>query len=401
LVDLPFFLPEDGGVNPTPQAGRVKKTSPLTQLATLGQSIWLDYIRRDLISSGDLRRLIEEDGLRGLTSNPAIFQKAFSESHDYDEDIRTLALEGKSAEAIYETLSQHDVQSAAGEFRSLYDETDGKDGYVSLEVNPHLAHDAEGTLAEARRLWAALDRPNVFVKVPATVEGLPAIQQLLSEGINVNVTLLFGLPRYRQVAEAYIAGIEARAAKGKSVRKVASVASFFVSRIDALVDPLLEKTIAHGGKEADLARELRGKAAVASAKVAYQIFKEIFGTARFKKLAERGARDQRLLWASISTKNPDYSDVKYVEALVGPNTINTVPLETLEAYRDHGDPQLRLEQDVEKARRALERLPELGLSLDQLTRQLEDEGVEKFKQPFDKLMRTLEQSVPRVLAREV
>ena len=266
------------------------KDNPLKQLGTLGQSIWLDYIRRDLIASGELRRLIEEDGLRGMTSNPSIFEKAIAESHDYDEDIRAMALEGKGAEAIYEALSQRDVQSAADEFRPLYDRTDGKDGYVSLEVNPHLAHDTTGTIEEARRLWAALNRPNVFIKVPATADGLPAIQQLISEGISVNVTLLFGLPRYRQVAEAYIAGIEARAAQGKPVKHVASVASFFVSRIDALVDPLLEKRIAQGGKEADVAKQVHGQVAIASAKMAYQIYKEIFGSDRFKKLADQGAR---------------------------------------------------------------------------------------------------------------
>jgi len=366
-------------------------SNPLKQLGTLGQSIWLDYIRRDLMSSGGLRRLIEEDGLRGMTSNPSIFEKAIVESHDYDEDIRAMALKGKDAEATYETISQRDVQSAADEFRLLYDRTDGQDGYVSLEVNPHLAHDTKGTVKEARRLWAALNRPNVFIKVPATADGLPVIQELISQGINVNVTLLFGLPRYRQAAEAYIAGIEARAAQGKPMKHVASVASFFVSRIDALVDPLLEKLAAQGGKQADLAKKTRGQVAIASAKMAYQIYKEIFGSDRFKKLAAQGARVQRLLWASTGTKNPDYSDVKYIEALIGPDTVNTAPIKTLDAYRDHGEPKARLEQDVSQARWVLERLPELGIGIDNITRQLEDEGVEKFNQPFDKLMETLAQ----------
>jgi transaldolase len=374
------------------------KNNPLRQLATLGQSIWLDFIRRDLIASGGLRRLIEEDGLRGMTSNPAIFEKAIAGSHDYDENIRAMALEGKGAKEIYEALSQRDVQSAADEFRPLYDRTDGKDGYVSLEVNPHLAHDPNGTMLEARRLWGALNRPNVFIKVPATAEGLPAIRQLISEGISVNVTLLFGLPRYRQVVEAYLAGIEARSAQGKPVKHVTSVASFFVSRIDALVDPLLDKPIAQGGKKADLARKARGQVAIASAKIAYQIYRELFGSDRFKKLAAQGALVQRLLWASTSTKNPDYSDVKYVEALVGPDTVNTAPVETLDAYRDHGEPKARLEQDVTEARQVLERLPELGISIDKVTRQLEDEGVEKFNQPFDKLMALLAQRSPRRLA---
>ena len=224
------------------------KSNPLQQLGTLGQSIWLDYIRRDLITGGGLRRLIEEDGLRGMTSNPSIFEKAIVDSHDYDEDIKAMAIEGKSAEAIYETISQSDVQSAADEFRPLYDRTEGKDGYVSLEVNPHLAHDTNATMREARQLWDALNRPNVFIKVPATANGLPAIRQLISEGTNVNVTLLFGLSRYRQVAEAYVAGIETCLAEGEPVKNIASVASFFVSRIDALVDPLLEKLIAKGGR---------------------------------------------------------------------------------------------------------------------------------------------------------
>jgi transaldolase len=302
-----------------------------------------------------------------------------------------MALKGKNAEAIYEALSQRDVQSAADEFRPLYDTTDGKDGYVSLEVNPHLAHDTTGTIAEARRLWTALDRPNVLIKVPATADGLPAIQQLISEGISVNVTLLFGLPRYRQVADAYIAGIEARAAQGKPVKHVASVASFFVSRIDTLVDPLLEKQIVQGGWDADIAIQMHGQVAIASAKMAYQIYKDIFGSAQFKKLADQGARPQRLLWASTGTKNPDYSDVKYVESLIGPETVNTVPVETLDAYRDHGDSKARLEEDIEQASDVLERLPKFHISIDTVTQQLEDEGVEKFNKPFDKLMETLKE----------
>ena len=374
--------------------------NPLNRLGTLGQSIWLDYIRRDLMASGELRRLIDEDGLRGMTSNPSIFEKAIADSHDYDGDIRAMAMEGHGADAIYETLSQRDVESAADQFRPLYDRTDGQDGYVSLEVNPHLAHDTKGTIEEARRLWAALNRPNVLIKVPATANGLPAIQQLIGEGISVNVTLLFGLPRYRQVAEAYIAGIEARAAQGEPVKHLASVASFFVSRIDALVDPLLEKLIAQGSKEVDLAKRARGQVAIASAKMAYQIYKEIFGSDRFRKLAARGARAQRLLWASTSTKNPDYSDVKYVEALIGPDTVDTAPLETLGAYRDHGEPEARLEQGVEEARRVLERLPELGIDIDKVTRQLEDEGVAKFNKPFDKLMEALTQKSPQPFMRQ-
>jgi transaldolase len=363
--------------------------NPLEKLETLGQSIWLDYIRKDLITSGELRSLIKEDGLRGMTSNPSIFEKAIAESHIYDQDIRDMALNKKDVKTIYEALSQRDVQKAADEFRSVYEKTDGKDGYVSLEVNPHLAHDTKGTIDEARRLWAALNRANVFIKVPATLDGLPAIQQLISEGINVNVTLLFGLPRYRQVVEAYIAGLEAREAQGKPVKHIASVASFFLSRIDSMVDPQIEKLFDSGDKKAEIAKKVRGQVAVSSAKAAYQIYKEIFGSNRFKKLAEKGARVQRLLWASTSTKNPDYSDVKYIESLIGPETVNTVPLETINAYRDHGDPKLRLEQDVKEANWIMARLPELGISIDKVTGQLEDEGVRKFNEPFDKLMDTL------------
>ncbi len=365
------------------------KDNPLKKLETLGQSIWLDYIRRDLIASGKLRRLIEEDGLRGMTSNPSIFEKAIAESHIYDQDIRDMALKKKNVKAIYETLSQSDVQNAADEFSSVYEKTDGKDGYVSLEVNPHLAYDTQGTIEEARRLWAALNRPNVFIKVPATSEGLSAIQQLISEGININVTLLFGLPRYRQVAEAYIAGLEARAAQDKPVKHIASVASFFLSRIDALVDPLVEKFFEPASPKTEIAKKLHGQTAIASAKLAYQIYKEIFGGNRFKKLADQGVRPQRLLWASTSTKNPDYSDVKYIESLIFPDTVNTVPLETIDAYRDHGDPKSRIEQDAREASWIMTQLPQLGINIDKVTRQLEDEGVKKFDEPFDKLMETL------------
>ncbi len=371
------------------------KDNPLTKLGTLGQSIWLDYIRRDLIASGELRRLIADDGLRGMTSNPSIFEKAITGSHDYDEDIRVMVLQGKSVKAIYEALSQRDVQSAADEFRPLYDKTEGADGYVSLEVDPNLAHDTRGTVEEGRRLWAALDRPNVLIKVPATAEGLPGIQQLISEGINVNVTLLFGIPRYRQVVEAHLAGLEARVMQAKPVETVASVASFFVSRIDTMIDPLLGKVIARGGEDADSAQMLHGQVAIASAKVAYQIYKGVSESDRFRKLADKGARTQRLLWASTSTKNPEYSDVKYVEALIGRDTIDTIPVETLDGYRDHGEPEERIEQEVMKAREVLDRLPELGVNLDEVTEQLEDEGVGKFSRSFDELMEALDKAVQK------
>ncbi|MBF0215829.1 MAG: transaldolase [Candidatus Omnitrophica bacterium] len=365
------------------------KDNPLKKLETLGQSIWLDYIRRDLIASGALRRLIEDDGLRGMTSNPSIFEKAMAESNIYDLDVRDMALKKNDVKTIYEALSQRDVQNAADEFRPVYEKTDGKDGYVSLEVNPHLAHDTKGTIVEARRLWAALNRPNVFIKVPATSDGLPAIRQLISEGINVNVTLLFGLPRYRQVAEAYIAGLEARLAQGKAVKHIASVASFFLSRIDTLVDPLIEKFLEPGEKKSLIAKKAHGQVAISSAKAAYQIYKEIFGSNRFKKLADKGARLQRLLWASTSTKNPDYSDIKYIEQIIGPDTVNTVPLETIDDYRDHGDPKLSLEQNVKESDLIMAQLPELGINIDKVTQTLEDEGVKKFSEPFDKLMAAL------------
>ena len=379
-------------------AARTVSSNPLKALTALGQSVWLDYIQRELISSGELRHLIEEDGLTGITSNPSIFQKAIAGSDDYDQDIRAMALEGQSVKEIYDALSVKDVQSAAEELHSVYVSTDGHDGYISLEVNPHAAHDTEATVAEAHRLWTAVNRPNVLIKVPATTEGLPAIQRLISEGINVNVTLLFGLSRYRQVVEAYLAGIAARAARGLPVKPVASVASFFVSRIDALLDPELEIRTAKDSDKEALARSLRGKVAIASAKLAYQIYHEIFGGQRFKRLADRGARHQRLLWASTSTKNPAYSDVKYIEGLIGPNTVNTLPMETLRAYRGHGEPRILLEDEIEEARSVLERLHKLGININQTAQQLEDQGVDKFNQAFDELIAALAEKSSRYAA---
>jgi transaldolase len=373
------------------------KNNPLKQLGTLGQSVWLDYIRRDLIVSGALKRMIDEDGVCGMTSNPSIFEKALADSHDYDGDIKTMALKGIDKKAIYEAFSRQDVQMAADIFRPVYDDTKGGDGYVSLEVNPHLAHDTKGTIEEARKFWAALDRPNVFIKVPATAEGLPAIRRLISEGININVTLLFGLPRYRQVAQAYIAGLEDRLAQGKTINNVASVASFFLSRIDTLADSMLEKIMAQGGEKTDIAGQARGQTAIASAKTAYQIYREIFNNESFRKLGNKGARPQRVLWASTGTKNPEYSDIKYIEAVIGPDTINTIPVDTMNAYRDHGDPKPRLEQDAAKAGRILEQLSGLGINIDRVTQQLEDEGVDKFNKPFDKIMEILGQKTGRNL----
>ncbi len=366
--------------------------NPLLRLEALGQSLWSDYIRRSMLSSGgELQQLIEQDGLAGVTSNPSIFEKAIAGSHDYDDAIRVLALEGKSVPEMYQALTVEDIQHAADLFRPLYDRLNGADGFVSLEVSPNLAHDTAGTADEARRLWEAVRRPNVMIKVPATHEGLPAIRQLTGEGINVNVTLLFGLPRYREVAEAYIAGLEERVGRGEPVDHVASVASFFLSRIDVLVDPVLENKIRTGGPEAKIASAFHGQVAIASAKVAYQIYKEIFGSDRFRRLADRGARPQRLLWASTSTKNPAYSDVKYVDALIAPETIDTAPLETISAYRDHGKPAPRLEKNVKDAHEILQRLTEVGIDLDAVTAQLEREGVQKFIEAFDRLTAALEE----------
>jgi transaldolase len=354
-------------------------TNPLQGLSELGQSIWLDYIRRDLFTDNHLAGRIDRDGLKGMTSNPAIFEKAIVDSQLYDPAIRSLAKEGLDAAGIYERLSWEDVRSAADAFGRTYAATNAVDGYVSLEVSPKLARDTEGTLAEARRLWIGLHRPNVMIKVPATEQGLPVIRQLIEEGINVNITLIFGGLRYGQVAEAYLQGLEARAAKGLPLAKVSSVASFFVSRVDAMVDPLLDKA-------GDAARAARGQVAIAGAKVAYQRWKALFNSNRFKALASAGAQAQRLLWASTSTKNPADSDVKYVEALAGPQTVNTVPPETLDAYLDHGKPEARLEQGLEAAQALLASLPGWGVDMAQVEQRLEDEGIEKFVQPFEKLM---------------
>jgi transaldolase len=367
------------------------KENPLLKLQSFGQSVWLDFISRGILDSGELLQLINEDGVSGVTSNPAIFEKAIAESNDYDDAIRTLAREGKSAAEIYEELVVEDIRRTADLFRPLFDRTEGRDGFVSLEVSPHLAHDSSGTLGEARHLWTRVDRPNLLIKVPGTMEGITAIRQLISDGINVNVTLLFGLSRYQAVAEAYTAGLEERAANELPLERISSVASFFLSRIDMLIDPLLKMKLQEGGRSADSASLLRGKVAIASARAAYQLYKEIQIGERFCKLAANGARPQRVLWASTSTKNPSESDVKYVEALIGPETINTIPLETLNAYRDHGNPALRLEDDLDQARRIFHQLTETGIDLDTITMQLENEGIDKFISPFDKLMEALEQ----------
>jgi transaldolase/glucose-6-phosphate isomerase len=365
------------------------QNNPLWKLESLGQSLWMDFLRRGMLTSGEMERYIAEDGVTGVTSNPAIFERSIAGSRDYDEAIRTLALEGRSVPEILERLTVDDVRAAADSLRGVYDKTEGRDGFVSLEVSPHLARDTDGTVAEALRLWRAVDRPNLMIKVPGTREGLPAIRRLISDGINVNVTLLFGLPRYRETAEAYLAGLEDRAQGGHPLARTASVASFFLSRIDVLLDPELERIAESGGEHAAQARSLLGKIAVASAKEAYSIYREIFASERFHALAEQGARSQRLLWASTGTKNPAYSDVKYVEPLIGPETVNTMPLETITAFRDHGRAEERLAEGLDDARSALGQLERIGIDLDRITRRLEDEGVEKFIQPFDRLMETL------------
>ncbi|HMN61578.1 MAG TPA: transaldolase [Anaerolinea sp.] len=363
--------------------------NPLLGLEAFGQSVWLDYLSGKALDNGEIQGLIDQDGVSGLTSNPSIFEKAIAGSHDYDDDIRAMVLEDKSVEHIYEALTIADIQRAADLFRPIYDRKKSADGYVSLEVSPKLAHDTSGTIAEARRLWTEVNRPNLMIKVPGTKEGLPAIQQLIGEGINVNITLLFGLPRYQEVAEAYLVGLETLDAHGKSLARIASVASFFLSRIDVLVDPILEKRRLEGGTRAEIVADLHGQVAISSAKVAYQIYQDIIKSDRFLKLAHKGAHPQRLLWASTSTKNPDYSDIKYIEALIGRDTINTIPPETLKDYREHGRPVSRLEEGTQEAYQVLEGLHQAGIDLDGLTQKLEDEGVEKFSQAFKQVMAAL------------
>jgi transaldolase len=367
------------------------KRNPLLELQSLGQSIWIDFISRGIISSGELQRMIEEDGVSGVTSNPSIFEKAITKSHDYDETVRTLTLQKKTTDEIYQYLTVEDIHMVADLLRPTYDRTDGQDGFVSLEVSPTLAHDTSGTIREARLLWSLVDRPNAMIKVPATREGIPAIKQLTGEGINVNVTLLFGLPRYREVVNAYLDGLEILASRGGNLKNVASVASFFLSRIDVLLDPLFEKKKSVARPEGDIASVLHGQVAIASAKTAYQLYKETFKGDRFAKLANKGARTQRLLWASTSTKNPMYSDTKYIEPLIAPYTINTLPVETLDAYREHGQPHLSLEQNISQAYHVLNKLSLVGVDLDKATQQLEDEGVEKFVSALDRLMDSLKE----------
>ncbi|WP_129641069.1 transaldolase [Peristeroidobacter agariperforans] len=355
----------------------------LRQVHQLGQSIWLDDIRRSWLRDGHLARLISEDALAGVTSNPAIFAKAIGEGAEYNDAIAALARAGKSINDIYETLALEDVQAAADLFRQTYDSTGGGDGFVSLEVSPHLADDTQGTIAEGVRLWKAFNRPNAMIKVPGTEAGLPAITDLIAAGININVTLLFSVDRYRAVVDAYLTGLEQRVKAGQPIDKVASVASFFLSRIDTLIDAKLDTMNTYESK----AR--RGRAAIASARLAYQYYKQWTGSDRWRALADKGAKPQRLLWASTSSKDPAYKDTMYVEALIAPNTVNTLPPATVDAFRDHGDAGVRIEDDLAEAKETVQILRNMGIELKAVSEQLEREGVKKFKEPFDALFVTL------------
>lgn len=362
--------------------------NPLQALAKLGQSIWLDNMRRSLVTSGELERLIRDDAVKGLTSNPTIFQKAVEGSKDYDDLFTEWAPKGASAAEVFEALAVRDIRDAARIFRPVWESTGHRDGYCSLEVSPTLANDTEGTIVEARRLWKALGSPNVMIKIPGTKAGVPAIEQAISEGININVTLLFSQEAYAAVAEAYLRGLEKRAGRGEDVSQLASVASFFVSRIDSLV----EKTIAQkekAGASAEqkaLFEQVGGRVAIANAKLAYRRYQQIFSGARWKALADRGARSQRVLWASTGTKNPKYSDVIYVDELIGPDTVNTVPPATLDAYRDHGKPKRTLDQGLDQAEAVMAALERSGISMKSITDQLVDEGVKSFADSFTQLL---------------
>ena len=367
--------------------------SKLAELQKLGQSVWFDFIRRSLITSGELKELISK-GVRGITSNPAIFEKAIAGSNDYDEDIKNLAGQGKNVDEIYEALAYEDIGMAADLLRQTYDASGGLDGYVSLEVNPHLANETEKTVQEAVRLYETLNRPNVMIKVPATAAGIPAITELIAAGVNVNVTLIFGLENYKAVAEAYISGLEKLAVTGPSavaghpVDEVASVASFFVSRVDSAVDKELEKLNQ---------TQMLGKSAIANSKLAYAEFRQLFSGSRWQALKDRGARVQRVLWASTSTKNPDYVDTLYVDELIGPDTVNTIPPATLESFMDHGRVAETLTENWEKAQHQVDKLAELGIDLQAITRQLQDDGVAAFAKPFDALLQSIAEKRAKLL----
>jgi transaldolase/glucose-6-phosphate isomerase len=363
--------------------------TPIQSVCELGQSLWLDYIRRDLIESGELEQRIKAGEIRGVTSNPTIFEQAIADSDLYTAALRPLAQAKWKAEEIFDALSVEDIRAAAGVFLPLYEETNGRDGFVSIEVNPRFADNASRTLVEARRLWKAVNRPNVMIKIPATQAGISAIEQAIAEGINVNVTLIFSLDRYAEVMEAYVRGLEIRQEEGASLDHVASVASFFVSRVDTAVDALLEAIVREGGENAERASALLGKAAISSAKIAYVQFKAAFSGERFERLAMRGAHVQRPLWASTSTKNPAYPDTYYVDNLIGPDTVNTLPPKTLESFQDHGVAELTLERGLSVARAQLEALKSINVSMESVTQQLEREGVAKFARSYISLLKTL------------
>jgi len=347
----------------------------------LGQSIWLDFFDREIMNSGKLKKMIEEDGISGVTSNPSIFEKAIRGGSDYDEDIVNLSKTKRSYEAIFFSLAVKDIRRAADLFKRVHEESNGEDGFVSLEVSPHLAHDTEGTVKQAMKLWKAVDRKNVMIKIPSTTEGLAAIRQCISEGININITLLFGLPRYKEVIDAYLSGLEDRVKTNGSIEQIASVASFFLSRIDVMIDPILR------AKGLD---KLKGQVAIASAKEAYEIYKKAFSSERFKILETKGAKRQRLLWASTSTKDPTFSDIKYVASLIGSETINTITLETLNAFRDHGRAGNRLEENISEASGIMKELKGNKIDIDVITQKLEDEGIEKFNKAYDEILRAVE-----------
>ena len=346
-----------------------------------GQSIWLDFFDRELMNSGKLQKLIDEDGLSGITSNPSIFEKAIKGSSDYDEDIMKLSQQDKSNEEIFFGFATEDIRRAADILKPVFDEAKGTDGFVSIEVSPLLANDTEGTVKQARELWKTVDRKNVMIKIPGTKEGLAAIRQCISEGININITLLFGIPRYLEVTDAYLSGLEDRLKNNGSIDHIESVASFFLSRIDVMLDPVLKE------KKLD---DLVGEVAIASAKVAYEKYKDVFFGERFKKLEKLGAKKQKVLWASTSTKDPSFSDVKYVEALIGPNTINTLPLETIDDFRDHGKVQDHLENNLMHSKMVLQKLKENDIDIDEVTQKLEEEGIQKFNKSYETLLKAIE-----------
>lgn len=376
-------------------------TNPLIELTKLGQSIWYDSIERKLITSGKLKRLIDEDGLSGVTSNPAIFEKAIAGSDLYVDQLREVAETANSPQEIYEALAIRDIQTAADVMAEVYDRTGGKDGFVSLECNPILANDTQATIEETRRLWRLVDRRNVMIKIPGTAEGIPAIEQGIYEGININITLLFSLHAYDQTMEAYIRGLERRAAENKPIDNISSVASFFVSRIDTAVDKELERRIEQtaDAEEKEKLQSLLGRIATANAKLAYQRYNKIFHGNRFAAMKQKGAQLQRPLWASTSTKNPVYPDVYYVEALIGSETIDTLPPATLEAFRDHGRPRVSIEDNIEQEKAILARLEEVGISLDQVTEHVLTEGVRLFVEPFEKLLKTIESRAAEIAGR--